>query len=129
MYNIINEVLRQLVGSEQPLRSEIINIQSPINQNISDTDRCPEIIIRKSKSTKQAIRWATATDYEPRCTPSFHIKDFHESHAIRKWALENIYEKTSFAIEKANLLGFKRSSEFLSDYLKEKKSYYKNEIN
>ena len=117
IYNIINGVLRKIVGVEQPLT---------ILQNIADIDRCPEILIKKAKSMGHAIRWATNIDYEPRFTKSFIVNDFHESHAIRKWALENINEKTSVAIEKAKSIGFGRSLGYLKDYLDEKKAYYKN---
>jgi hypothetical protein len=123
IYNIINGVLRKIVGVEQPLTNEY---QSSTLQNIADIDRCPEILIKKAKSMEHAIQWATNIDYEPRFTKSFNINYFHESHAIRKWALENINEKTSVAIEKAKSIGFRRSLGFLRDYLDEKKAYYKN---
>jgi hypothetical protein len=123
IYNIINGVLRKIVGVEQPLTYEN---QSSILQNIADIDRCPEILIKKAKSMRHAIRWATNIDYEPRFTKSFNVNDFHESHAIRKWALENINEKTSVAIEQAKSIGFGRSLGYLKDYLDEKKAYYKN---
>jgi len=123
IYNIINGVLREIVGVEQQL---ICENQTSILQNIADIDRCPEILIKKAKSRGQAIQWATNIDYEPRFTKSFNVNDFHESHAIRKWALENINEKPSVAIEKAKSIGFKRSLGYLRDYLDEKKIYYNN---
>jgi hypothetical protein len=53
IYNIINGVLRKIVGVEQPLTCDN---QPSILHNIADIDRCAEILIKKAKSRGQAIQ-------------------------------------------------------------------------
>lgn len=123
IYHFINRILRNIVGEEQLL---VHHDSSNATHHLSDIDRCPEIIIKKTKSSRQGIRWTTNTDYEPRFTKCFNTNDFHESHAIRKWALENIFEKQNVAMENASFMNLKGSSEFLKDYLAEIKAFYDN---
>jgi hypothetical protein len=118
-------MLRGFVGDEQEISEEDL----ATSNSTMDNDKRPEIILKKSSSIPESIRWATI-DFEPRYTNNFDPSTFSESYRIEKWASDNIDKPFSLDMPFVREGCCRKSRADLKAYFEEHKAkHHKRHVN
>ncbi len=125
LYFYIYHMLRGFVGDEQEISEEDL----ATSNSTMDNDKRPEIILKKSSSIPESIRWATI-DFEPRYTNNFDPSTFSESYRIEKWASDNIDKPFSLDMPFVREGCCRKSRADLKAYFEEHKAkHHKRHVN
>jgi hypothetical protein len=112
MYIYIFHLLRSIVGEEQPF----LDSNKP-----TDLELRPEIILEKTNTLKEGVRWATI-DFDPRYTNCFDPNAFSESFRVERWARQNVNEPFSLKMQFITSKNTNKSHAELHKYLYEHKN-------
>ena len=112
MYIYIFHLLRSIVGEEQPFL---------VSNKPTDLELRPEIILEKTNTLKEGVRWATI-DFDPRYTNCFDPNAFSESFRVERWARQNVNEPFSLKMQFITSKNTNKSHAELHKYLYEHKN-------
>ena len=112
MYIYIFHLLRSIVGEEQ----QFLDSNKP-----TDLELRPEIILEKTNTLKEGVRWATI-DFDPRYTNCFDPNSFSESFRVERWARQNVNEPFSLKMPFITSKNSNKSQAELMKYLFEHKN-------